>query len=203
MKFKFLIAVFSLVLGVNTTAMAGDAAAGQSKMIEKGCVGCHMADGNSVVDQFPKIAGQHEQYAIKQLSEFKSMKRKNDLMFGMAAGLSDEDMADLAAFVATQQITPAPADDSKVALGKDVYRGGNMVNGVPACMGCHGPTGSGNPTAKYPSLAGQFPAYTIAQLNAFRDGTRDNDPNSMMRNVVSRMSNAEIEAVANYIATLQ
>ncbi len=203
MKFKFLMAVFSLALSVNTTAMAGDAAAGQSKMIERGCVACHMADGNSVVDQFPKIAGQHEQYVIKQLSEFKDMKRKNDLMFGMAAGLSDEDMADLAAYVSSQQTAPAPADDSKVALGKDVYRGGNMANGVAACMGCHGPNGSGNPTAKYPALAGQFPSYIIAQLNAFRDGTRANDPNSMMRSVVARMSNAEIEAVANYIATLK
>ena len=201
MKFKFLIAVFSLVMGVNATAVAGDAAAGEGKAAM--CAACHMPDGNSVVDQFPKLAGQHEQYIVKQLTEFKEMKRKNDTMFGMAAALTEEDMADIGAYFAKFTATAGVADEAKVALGKDVYRGGNMNTGVPACMGCHGPTGAGNPTAKYPSLGGQHVAYTIAQLTAFRDGARDNDPNKMMRNVVSRMSNAEIEAVANYIAIMK
>ena len=202
MKIKLLVAVFSLMLGVSTSAIAGgDAAAGEAKAAP--CFGCHMPDGNSVVDQFPKIAGQHEKYTVKQLSEFKSMKRKNDIMLGMAAALTDEDMADLGAYFASKAPTPAVADDSKVALGQDMYRGGNINSGVPACMGCHGPTGAGNPTAGYPSLGGHHAAYTIAQLNAFRTGARDNDPAGMMRNVVARMSNEEIEAVANYIATLK
>ncbi|MCW8910516.1 MAG: cytochrome c4 [Gammaproteobacteria bacterium] len=202
MKFKLLVAVFGLALSVNTSAMAaGDAAAGEAKAAA--CFGCHMPDGNSVVDQFPKLAGQHEKYSVKQLSEFKSMKRKNDIMLGMAAALSDQDMADLGAYFASKTATPAVADESKVALGKDVYRGGNMNTGVPACMGCHGPTGAGNPTAGYPSLGGQHAAYTLAQLNAFRDGARDNDPAGMMRNVVARMSKEEIEAVANYIAIMK
>ena len=202
MKFKILVAVFGLVLGVNTSAMAaGDAAAGEAKAAA--CFGCHMPDGNSVVDQFPKIAGQHEKYSAKQLSEFKSMKRKNDIMLGMAAALSDQDMADLGAYFASKAVTPGVADDSKVALGKDVYRGGNMTAGVPACMGCHGPAGEGNPAAGYPSLRGQHVAYTLAQLNAFRSGARDNDPASMMRSVVARMSTEEIEAVANYIAIMK
>ncbi len=201
MKFKFLIAVFSLVMGVNATAVAGDAAAGEGKAAM--CGSCHMPDGNSVVDQFPKIAGQHEQYIVKQLAEFKSMKRKDDIMFGMAAALTDQDMADIGAFYASKTATVATADDSKVALGKDIYRGGNMSTGVPACMGCHGPTGAGNPTAKYPTLGGQHVAYTVKQLKAFRDGARDNDPNKMMRSIAVRMTNEEMEAVANYLATLK
>ena len=202
MKFKILVAVFGLVLGVNTSAMAaGDAAAGEAKAAA--CFGCHMPDGNSVVDQFPKLAGQHEKYSTKQLIAFKSMKRKNDIMLGMAAALSDQDMADLGAYFASKAVTPGVADDSKVALGKDVYRGGNMTAGVPACMGCHGPAGEGNPAAGYPSLRGQHVAYTLAQLNAFRSGARDNDPASMMRSVVARMSTEEIEAVANYIAIMK
>ena len=201
MKFKYLFAVFSLFLGVNATAVAGDAAAGEGKSAM--CAACHMADGNSVVPQFPKIAGQHEQYIVKQLTEFKNMKRKNDTMLGMAAALSDEDMADIGAFFASKKATPTAADESKVALGQDVYRGGNNSTGVPACMGCHGPTGAGNPTAKYPALAGQHAAYTISQLNAFRDGTRANDPGHMMRNIAARMSTAEIEAVANFIASMK
>lgn len=201
MKFKFLFAVFSLVLGVNATAVAGDAAAGEGKSAM--CAACHMADGNSVVPQFPKLAGQHEKYIVKQLQEFKVMKRKDDTMLGMSAALADEDMADIAAFYASKAANKGTADESKVALGKDVYRGGNMTTGVPACMGCHGPTGAGNDPAAYPSLAGQHVDYTIKQLNAFRDGLRDNDTGSMMRNVVARMSTAEIEAVANYIAIME
>lgn len=202
MKFKLLVTVFGLLLGMNSPAMAaGDAAAGEAKAAP--CFGCHMPDGNSVVDQFPKLAGQHEKYSIKQLSEFKSMKRKNDIMFGMAVALSDQDMADLGAYFASKTITPSVADDAKVALGKDIYRGGNMNTGVPACMGCHGPTGAGNPAAGYPSLGGQHVAYTLAQLNAFRDGARDNDPARMMRSVVARMSKEELEAVANYIAVMK
>lgn len=202
MKINILLAILSMVLGVSGSAMAaGDATAGEAKAAA--CFGCHMPDGNSVVDQFPKLAGQNEKYTVKQLSEFQSMKRKNDIMLGMAAALTEEDKADLAAYFSTKTATVAVADESKVALGKDVYRGGNMNTGVPACMGCHGPTGAGNPTAAYPSLAGQHAAYTLAQLKAFRDGARDNDPAQMMRNVVARMSNEELEAVANYIATLQ
>ena len=99
--------------------------------------------------------------------------------------------------------TATAADESKVALGQDIYRGGDMNTGVPACMGCHGPAGAGNPTAKYPTLAGQHVDYTIKQLNAFRDGTRANDAGSMMRNVAARMTTADIEAVANYIASMK
>lgn len=202
MKFKYVFAAFSLLLGVNSVALsAGNVAAGEAKSAM--CAGCHMPDGNSVIPQFPKIAGQHEKYLVKQLLEFKTMKRKDDTMLGMSAALSEEDMADIGAFFASKKPTPTAADESKVALGKDVYRGGNISTGVPACMGCHSPAGSGNPTAKYPALAGQHVAYTVKQLIAFRDGTRTNDSGSMMRNIAFKMSSAEIEAVANYIATMK
>ncbi|MCW9014891.1 MAG: cytochrome c4 [Gammaproteobacteria bacterium] len=202
MNFKYLMAVFSLILGVNATATAaGNAADGEAKSAM--CAACHMADGNSIVDQFPKLAGQHEQYMVKQLIEFKTMQRKDDTMIGMSAALSEQDMADISAYYAAKVANVGTVDESKVALGKDLYRGGNMNTGVPACMGCHGPTGAGNPTARYPSLGGQHVAYTVKQLNAFRDGTRANDAGSMMRNLAARMTTAEIEAVANYIASLK
>lgn len=205
MKFKFLIAAFSVALMVaNSTAMAADAAAGEAMATAFGCGGCHNADGNSVIPGTPKLAGQHEQYLVKQINDFKSMSRANDVMMGMAAMVaSDEDAKNIGAYYASKKSTVDAADESKVALGRDVYRGGNSVTKVPACMGCHGPNGSGNPTAKYPTLAGQQVQYTIAQLKAFREGTRGNDANSMMRNVAAHMSNAEIEAVANYITTMK
>ena len=187
MKFKFLIAAFSLFMGVNATAVAGDAAAGEAKSAM--CAACHMPDGNSVVGEFPKLAGQHAEYIVKQLTEFKSMKRKNDIMFGMVAALSEEDMADIAAFYAAQSTAPGvAADESKVALGKAIYRGGNMETGVPACMGCHGPEGEGNAPAAYPQLAGQHVQYTLSQLQAFHNGSRYNDPNKMMRAAAARMT---------------
>jgi cytochrome c553 len=199
---KFLTwAVAALLAGFQANVVAGDAAAGEAKVAM--CAGCHMPDGNSVVEIFPKLAGQGEQYIVKQLKDFKAGKRTNETMAPMAMAVMDEDMADIGAFFAKQVSTPATADETKLALGKDVYRGGNINAGVPACMGCHGPTGRGNAPAKYPSVGGQHATYIVAQLNAFRDGSRSNDPNGMMRSVVARMSAAEIEAVANYMATLK
>lgn len=194
-------AVAGLLMGMQANAVAGDAAAGEAKTAM--CAGCHMPDGNSVVDMFPKLAGQGEAYIVKQLADFKAGKRTNDTMAPMAMAVADEDMADIGAFYAKQVSTPVEAADSNLALGKDVYRGGNILTGVPACMGCHGPTGRGNAPAKYPSLGGQHATYIKSQLNAFRDGSRNNDPNGMMRSVVAQMSAAEMEAVANYIATLK
>jgi len=203
MNFKSLIAIAGLALGLNASASAADLAAGEATAGAI-CAGCHMPDGNSVVDMFPKLAGQHAQYLAKQLSDYKSGARQDPTMTGMAATLAtEEDIANVAAFFASKEMTTATADSSKVALGKDIYRGGDMTKGLPACMGCHGPTGAGNPTAQFPSLAGQYAAYTIKQLSAFRDGTRANDSNSMMRLVAGKMSVAEIEAVANYIAQMK
>ena len=203
MNFKSLMAIFGLAVGLNATATAADLAAGEATAGAV-CAGCHMPDGNSVVPDFPKLAGQHAQYIAKQLNDYKSGARQDDTMTGMAFTLAtDADVENVAAFLATQKSSPATADDAKVALGKDIYRGGNITTGLPACMGCHGPTGAGNPTAKFPTLAGQHAAYTIKQLNLFRDGKRANDSNKMMRLVAAKMTAAEIEAVANYIAQMQ
>lgn len=202
MNFKSLIAIFGLAFSLNATATAADLAAGEATAGAI-CAGCHMPDGNSVVETFPKLAGQHAQYLVKQLKDYKSGARQDDVMTGMAFTLAtDADVENVAAFFATKSSTAAAADDSKVALGKAIYRGGNITTGVPACMGCHGPNGSGNPTAKYPTLAGQHAVYTIKQLKTFADATRSNDINKMMHNVANKMSTAEIEAVANYIAQI-
>jgi len=205
MKFKFLMAAFSVALmTANNAAMAADAAAGEAMATALGCGGCHAADGNSVTPGFPKLAGQHESYIVKQINDFKASARTNDTMQGMAFLVaSDEDAKNIGAYYANQKTTADAANESIVSLGRDVYRGGNIVTKTPACMGCHGPEGSGNPAAKYPSLAGQQVQYTITQLKAFRDGVRANDANEMMRSVAARMSNAEIEAVANYITSMK
>jgi len=203
MNFKSLLAIFGLTVSLNATAIAADLAAGEATAGAI-CAGCHMPDGNSVVDMFPKLAGQHAQYLAKQLNDYKSGARQDATMTGMAATLAtDADVANVAAFFASKKSTVATADDSKVALGKAIYRGGNTTSKLPACMGCHGPNGSGNPAAKFPSLAGQHATYTIAQLSAFRDGKRVNDSNKMMREVANKMTAAEIEAVANYIAQMK
>ena len=183
---------------------AGDAAAGADKVAV--CGGCHGADGNSMVPTFPSLAGQGEKYIAKQIADFKAMTaRKDDTMVGMAAMLATEqDALDVGAFYASQKLnSTAPVDESKLALGREIYKGGNMQTGVPACQGCHGPTGAGNPAAGYPQLAGQFTDYTMKQLRAFRDGSRSNDDRSVMRNALTRMTDAELEAVAQYIASLK
>jgi len=180
--------------------MAGDAAAGKTKSAM--CTACHGADGNSMVPTFPKLAGQNESYIIKQLHEFKSGKRKNDVMAPMAAPLSDDDMANLAAYFSSQSGKVGQAAADQVELGQGIYRAGNAESGVAACAGCHGPTGSGNPQAGFPRLSGQHADYVAAQLKGFRAGERNNDPGNMMRGVAAKMSDAEIAAVAQYVQGL-
>jgi len=183
---------------------AGDAAAGEGKVAV--CAGCHGVDGNSMVPTFPNLAGQGEKYIVKQIADFKAMAtRKNDTMTGMAMTVAtDQDAEDIAAFYAAQKLnSTAVVDDSKLAMGREIYKGGNLQTGVPACQGCHGPTGAGNEAAGYPQLKGQHADYTKAQLHAFKDGSRSNDDRSMMRNALVRLSEEELEAVAQYIASLK
>jgi cytochrome c553 len=188
-------------------ARAQDAAKAQ-QIAGQVCAACHAADGNSVAAANPKIAGQIPEYLHKQLADFKGQGgkkplRENAIMTPMVANLSDADMKGLAAFYAGQQIKPAPAADKELAaLGQKLWRGGNSTTGVPACAGCHGPAGAGIP-AQYPRLSGQFAEYVAAQLRLFRDGTRGNDPNGMMRGVAARMTEREIRAVAEYAAGLR
>jgi cytochrome c553 len=179
---------------------AGDAAAGQAKAAA--CAACHGADGNSVNPEWPKIAGQHPKYVEKQLMDFKEGRRKNDMMTGMVAPLSAEDMVDLGAYFAAQTGTGGFASEAAARLGERIYRGGNVKTGVPACTACHGPTGAGDPLAGTPALSGQHAKYTATQLHAFRDEERNNDSKSMMRDAARWLTKEEIAAVAEYIAGL-
>lgn len=180
---------------------AGDAASGKEKSAT--CAGCHGMDGNAAAPTFPKIAGQGEGYLYKQLMEFKSGKRANATMMAMVAALSEQDMADLAAFYASQTGKSGKAAEDQVELGQAIYRAGNEGSGVAACAACHGPTGAGNPQARFPKLSGQHADYTVAQLKLFAKGERANDAGSMMRVVAGKMSEAEMNAVAQYIQGLR
>jgi cytochrome c553 len=178
----------------------GDAAAGQAKSAL--CATCHGADGNSDLAMNPKLAGQNASYLIKQLQDYKSGARQNATMTAMVASLSDQDIADIAAWYASQEVTLEGADPAVLELGEQIYRAGNAEIGAAACSACHAPDGSGNGPAGFPSLSGQHPEYTLLQLQAFRAGERANDSNSMMRGVVERLTDAELEALASYVSGL-
>jgi cytochrome c553 len=172
------------------------------------CAACHAADGNSPAAANPKLAGQFYEYLHKQLDNFKAQAgkkaaRENAVMAGMVANLSPADMQNVAAHFASQKLKPATAKDKELAaIGQKIYRGGNPATAVAACAGCHGPSGAGIP-AQYPRISGQFAEYIELQLKAFRSGTRANDPNGMMRSVAARMTDREIQAVAEYVAGLR
>ena len=172
------------------------------------CVACHGVDGNSMDAANPHLAGQVEQYIYKQLSNFKPVGdkpalRDNAIMAGMAAAIDDQGMRDVAAWYASQKLKPEAAkSEASIELGKKLWRQGDFSKGIPACAGCHGPAGAGLP-AQYPRLAGQFAAYTENQLKSFRDETRGNDPEKMMRVIAAKLSDVEIKAVADYAAGLR
>lgn len=188
-------------------AYAQDAAKAQN-IANQLCAACHAADGNSIAPANPKIAGQFPEYLHKQLADFKAQggkkpARPSPIMQGIVANLSDADMKALAAFYSGQKLNPAAAANKDLAtLGQRLWRGGNTANGLPACAGCHGPAGAGMPS-QYPRIAGQYAEYVAGQLKAFKDGSRANDPNGMMRGVAARMSDREIQAVAEYAAGLR
>lgn len=203
MKKVLMLVLTGLAVSVATSvwAEAGNAEAGKTKSAT--CAACHGMDGNSTNPEWPKLAGQHESYIVKQLMNFKNDERVNATMAPMAKPLSDQDMADLAAYFASQPTKAGEADQSKVALGEQVYKGGNNATGVAACAACHGPTGAGNPAANFPAVNGQQTTYVKNQLMAFRKGERANDAGKMMRNIAANMTDAEIDAVAEYIAGLK
>ena len=179
---------------------AGDAAAGEAK--SAACLACHGPMGNSVVPMWPKLAGQHPEYLQKQLMDFKAGARENAQMTPMALPLSDQDVADLAAYFAAQQQAPGAPGGDAVALGERIYMGGNAASGVPACSGCHGAGGMGLGLAKFPRISGQHGQYVDQTLKLFRDGGRKNDPNGMMGGVAARMTDQEIAAVSQYLQGL-
>ncbi len=200
MKKALLIASFVAMAVSGVAQAAGDAAAGKTK--SAACAACHGADGNSGANPlWPKLAGQHPKYIQKQLHDFKAAKRKDPTMAPMAAPLKDQDIEDLAAYFSSQTRTVGEAAADKVEMGQSLYNAGSS-NGAPACSGCHGPAGAGNGAANFPGLSGQSAAYVAKQLKAFRSGARSNDMNGMMAGVASKLSDQEIEAVAQYVQGL-
>ena len=173
------------------------------QIVTKVCAACHAADGNSASPANPVLAGQHADYTAKQLANYKSGERKNPVMLGMSASLSPADMKNLGAYFEAQKPkTRAARNFELVKLGQQIYRGGNLTKGVAACTSCHGPNGAGIP-AQFPRVAGQYPEYTLAQLQAFRAGERANDPNKMMRAIAAKLADQEMKAVSEYIAGLR
>ena len=208
----------SMAVTESTALAAGDAAAG--KALATACGACHGADGNSAAPNFPKLAGQGEKYLLKQMLDIKAAETKEPKyptpravpeMTGQLVNLSRADMENIAAYFASQKLALAGAKDDAelLALGAKIYRAGNAEAGVPACSGCHSPTGAGNAPAGFPQLSGQHADYVAKQLKDFRAGAeytdkgRHNDGEArIMRAGVVRMSDREIEAVANYISGL-
>ncbi len=177
-----------------------DLAKGQEKATQV-CAACHTADGSRGSPANPILQGQHAEYLVKQLTEYKAGTRANAIMTGMASALSDDDIKNVAAFYASKQAKPGFAKNKElVVLGEKIYRGGIAAKQVPACAGCHSPTGAGIPS-QYPRLGGQHADYSEAQLSAFRSGTRANS--AQMTAIAARMSDKEIKAVSDYVAGLR
>jgi len=191
-----------LALGLAGAAQAaGDPVAGQAKAVV--CGACHGVDGNSALANFPKLAGQGERYLLKQMQDIKSGARPVLEMTGMLEPLSEQDMADVAAYFASQKISVGAADAALVERGQALFRGGKLAEGMPACSGCHSPDGSGIATAGYPHLGGQHADYIAKQLTAFREGERSNDGDAMiMRDIAAKLSNKDIEALSSYVQGL-
>ena len=193
-------ALLALSFSAQAQTTKPDLAAGAA-VFGQACVACHAADGNSSTPANPKLAQQHPEYLIKQLREYKSGKRANAIMSGLAASLSEEDARNIGAFLATKTAKPGFAKDKDLAtLGEKIYRGGIADRQIPACAGCHSPTGAGIPS-QYPRMAGQHAEYTTSQLTQFRDGVRLNS--LQMSQVAAKLNDKEIKALADYIAGLK
>lgn len=196
-------AVFlSLALLATSAHAVGDPEAGEAKSAI--CAACHGADGNSQVAVWPKIAGQHQDYLARQTRMVRDQQRPVPQMYPMVMNLTDEDIDDIAAYFASQTVQPGVTDESLVELGRSIYQGGNIDSGVPACMACHGPTGSGIPAVGYPMVRGQHAAYSADRLRRYRGGEAwEGDPNSaIMVGVAANLTDEEIEAVSSYIQGL-
>jgi len=189
------------VPAINSTH--GDPNAGRAK--SELCIACHTVDGNSTVPAWPKIAGQLEKYLVKVLLEYQKGEKGphfDPTMASITQALTERDIANLAAYFAQQKGAPGATASSELALGQKIYRGGHLEKGIPACIACHGAQGQGNAPANFPRLSGQHPDYTIVQLKKFRAGTRSGDPNGIMRDIVNKMTDKEIQAVSSYVSGL-
>jgi len=203
MQFRHLAWLMSSVILVVSVEALAEAPSTRTaeQIVNTVCAACHAPDGNSAISLNPKLAGQHPEYLQKQLTEYKSGKRANAVMSGMAAGLSDEEMKALAYYFSAKKLNLGQAKTNGAgSLGEKMYRAGNAENNTPACAACHGPTGTGLPV-QFPRLGGQHADYTLAQLKAFRTGERANAP--MMMAITAKMTDAEMAAVADYIEGLR
>ena len=197
-----------LFLGFNVNAASqGNAENGKAKSIT--CGACHGADGNSAIPMNPKLAGQHEKYLVKQLTEFKLASntggkegRNNAIMNGMSAALSEQDILDLAAYFSSQEATPGETSEDNVELGNKLYVGGDLERGITACIACHGPRGNGTSLSGFPDISGQHSAYIASQLKSFRSGERHNSLNGMMADMSKRLTDKDIEVISSYVAGL-
>jgi cytochrome c553 len=196
------LALFATQVQANSL-VEGSPDAGKAKALT--CTACHGAEGNSISALWPNIAGQNASYLQAQLMSFKDGSRMDPLMSSQAMMLSEEDIADLAVyFESLPAAAQSVADASTVDRGEALYRGGNTDTGVAACLACHGPTGRGNPAAKYPALQGQHAAYTAKQLNDYAAGTRETDgKTSIMRDIAARLSKEDIAALSSYVQGLR
>lgn len=187
-----------LLLSVTHALNAADAVAGKSKAVM--CIACHGIDGNSNNPDWPSLAGQGEKYLVKQMIDFRDGERTSAQMAPMVAGLTDQDITNIAAYFSEQKLKPSSTKEEYVDLGAQIYNGG--VSGVMACTACHGPSGSGIEAAGFPRLSGQQIPYLISQLQNFKNGSRTNDSIGMMDSIAAAMSDEDIKAVANYLAGL-
>jgi len=189
-----------LIISANVCA-AGSAERGAQQAIT--CAACHGSDGNSANPVWPSLAGQHETYLITTLKAFQKGSRSDVLMSAQAQALSDDSIADLAAYFAAQESLGRTADPKLVQAGERLYRGGNKEKNISACIACHGPAGRGNLPAAYPWLAGQHAAYTAKQLRDYASGARTSDKEQIMRSIGAKLSEDEIIAVSSYIQGLR
>lgn len=187
-------------LAVPGETVTGDPERGKEKA--QNCAACHGADGNSANPVWPKLAGQHPGYIVDQLKAFKSGGRKNDQMTPMAQNLSEQDMQDVAAYYSAQKPKPGAAKPEAVETAETLYRAGKADTGMPACIACHGPQGNGVPGVGYPKIGGQHAQYTASQLKAYRNGERQGGQAQIMQDIAKDLTDAEIEALANYISGL-
>jgi cytochrome c553 len=179
----------------------GNAEAGATKAVV--CEACHGANGNSVNPEWPSLAGIGADYIAAQLANFKDMKRNNPIMYPLALALSPTDMADVAAYFDSQPNTGLEADPSYWQAGQKLYRAGDKARGIPACMACHGPTGTGNKPAKFPALRGQHSVYIVKQLGDYASGARTTGPNNIMQTIAKRLTPDDMRNVASYAQGLR
>ncbi|WP_159657387.1 c-type cytochrome [Vibrio atypicus] len=203
---KKLALILSLLASCSVWAQ-GSIEAGKAK--SQTCVACHGADGNSQLAMYPKIAGQHAKYIEKQLKDLKlgmtsggKQGRYDPVMSGMAMPLTEQDMKDISAYYASLPISNNTTPENVVEQGKVLYSAGDAERGLTACIACHGPRGDGTELSGFPKISGQHADYIKAQLEKFRDGSRGNDMNAMMRDIAKKLTDEDIDTLSKYVGGL-